>query len=82
MGWNTLRTFSGASGFGIPQVQMAGPALQIHHDDALGFAPAGPARRCPLLGTRPQLAADWPSVMPSIPAPPTRNTSRRVMPTC
>ena len=57
---------------------MARPALQIAENDALGLAPTGAARAA-LAGPGLQRNIE-PSVMPSMPAPPTRSSSRRVMP--
>ena len=83
IGLKTLRTLSGDVVLGVPEVEVAGAALEVDHDDALGLAPAG---RPPLrLASAAEAAWSWsiePSDSPSRPEPPTRRKSRRVMPRC
>ena len=40
IGLKTLRTLSGHVFLGVPQVDMARPALEVNENDALGLAPA------------------------------------------
>ena len=80
IGLKTLRTLSGHVVLGIPEVEMAGAALQIDQDDALGFAEAGAAVDGVLGGELLQAEQVLARLMPRTADPPTRSRSRRVTP--
>ena len=87
IGLKTLRMLSGTSVLGVPQVEVAGAALQVDHDHALGGAEAARGvrgrgasagrRAAPRRACRPSRSA---SERPRIDEPPTRSSSRRVTP--